>query len=61
MRYHTNCDWLHFTIQKIELSSLNIILVIRDQSGSEIYGHTVCFHKLSDSFELMKIKGVDEL
>ena len=34
---------IFYDAKKLELSSFNIFLVIRDQSGSEIYGYTVLF------------------
>ena len=32
---------IFYNAKKLELSNFKIVLEIRDQSGSEIYGHTV--------------------
>ena len=61
---------IFYDAKKLELSSFNVILAIRDQSGSDIYGHisfncfTVvlynfhclgCPHTIANAFNISKI------
>ena len=46
---------IFYDAKKLELSNLNIILVIRDQSGSEIHGHTAYQNYSSLVFEIQNL------